>query len=108
MLMSSARLAEFAKAVIGRLHYDGAVEVEFGCLDWLVGNVRDGEIARGGIDIAAFLVGKGCRWHIAILLVLHAPHRFDAFEPALAGRPPIFARCWRFVAGVLLGMIGSM
>jgi hypothetical protein len=73
MLVRSAQLAEFAKVVAVRLRCDGTVEVEFGCLDGLVGKVRDWEIAGGGIDTAAFLVGEGCRWHAAILLILLAP-----------------------------------
>jgi hypothetical protein len=93
MLVRSAWLAEFVKDVAGRLCCDGVVEVEFGCLDGLVGKLWDGEIAGGGIDTAAFLVGEGCRRRAVILLVLRAPRRFVAFEPTLAGRPPMFARC---------------
>jgi hypothetical protein len=39
----------------------------------LVGKMRDKDIARGGIETAAFLVGEGCQQHAAVLLVLHAP-----------------------------------
>jgi hypothetical protein len=59
MLVRSVQLPEFAKAIAGRLRRDGTVEVQFGCLYGLVGKVRDGEIARGGIGTIAFLVGEG-------------------------------------------------
>jgi hypothetical protein len=81
----SVLFAEFVNTVPDWLWCNGTMEVGFGWLDVLVGKVRDQDIAGGGIDTAAFLVGEGCRWRTVVLVVLRAPCGFVAFEPVLAG-----------------------
>jgi hypothetical protein len=73
-LAGSMLLAEFAKIAGGWLWCNDTTEVGLGCLDRLVGKMRDKDIVGGGIDADAFLVGEGCQWHTTILLALCAPH----------------------------------
>jgi hypothetical protein len=96
-------LAEFAKIAGGWLWCNDTTEVGLGCLDRLVGKMRDKDIVGGGIDADAFLVGEGCQWHTTILLALCAPNWFVALEPVLAGWLLVFFSLLMTCGGGALG-----
>jgi hypothetical protein len=60
-LAGNMLFAGFVKTAGNWLWCDGMMKVGLGCLDGFAEKMSYADLARGGIDDAAFLAGEGCQ-----------------------------------------------